>query len=496
MLSFSLGSEAESRALAADVAALLLPGECVCLLGDLGAGKSFLARAMIRYLAHAPELEVPSPTYTLVQTYETPRMAVHHADFYRLSSSEEAEELGLFDDAAACQIIEWPQNAEAVLPENRLTIELEVTGETVRTVSLTSSSQNWQERLSRLEAKRAFLASAGLACPTRVPMQGDCSTRIYERLVEADGSIKILMDAPPKPDPGQTGAPPYSRIAHLAEDMRPFVAIGDGLLKAGFSTPEIFKADVEQGFLLLEDLGQDGVLQDGRPSPERYSKSVEVLARLHQMDWSQPLPVRGEGPYLLPPFDVEAMLAEVALLPQWYVPHMGGSLSEDGEQEFFRIWRDLATDLQELPQTLVLRDYHSPNILWCAAREGLRKIGIIDFQDALYGPEAYDLASVCQDARVFVPVNLEKQLLSQYLELRHDDEGFDPFALHASYRVMGAQRATKVLGIFARLAKRDGKPGHLNKLPIVRDYLKRNLEHPKLEVLADWHQRHLPLEDV
>lgn len=494
-LTLTLASEADTRRLACDLASLLMPGDVVAVSGDLGSGKSFLIRAMLRHLAHDPALEVPSPSFTLVQGYATPRLFLNHADFYRLGGPEEVEELGLFDDPAAVSLIEWPERAREALPGARLDISLAVISAEAREVELRAHGTDWQTRLARLAARRAFLARAGWERARRIPMQGDCSTRIYTRLELEGGDKAILMDAPRKADPG-LGAASYSAVAHLAEDAVPFVAVDEALRAHGFSAPRILAADLDEGLLLLEDLGGEGILDEaGRPLPARYHAAAEMLTVLHRLDWPGELSVPQGGTYRLPVYDVEAMLAEVGLFLDWYLPHMGREPDAGARASYLELWRTLAEDLQVLPQTLVLRDFHSPNILWLGAREGHARVGLIDFQDAVLGPEAYDLASLAQDARVAVDRSLEEALLNAYLEARAGEAAFNPLAFLKAYRVMGAQRASKVLGIFARLARRDGKAQHLDKLPIVRDYLMRNLEHPALFDLAAWHAAHAPLAE-
>lgn len=492
MRSILLASEAETKRLAQDLASLLMPSDAITFSGGLGAGKSFFVRAMLQYLAQDEALEVPSPTFTLVQSYPLERFQAHHADFYRLSDESEVEELGLHDDPKAVLLIEWPEKGQGALPKDRLDISLEVMGAEARQISFNVVGESWAERLPRLIGKGAFLAASGWQEARRIPMQGDCSTRIYTRLEKPDGSRAILMDAPIKPDPG-LGAVSYSKIAHIAEDMLPFVAVGEALRARGFSAPEIFAHDLGTGFLLLEDLGTEGVLQSRRIIMERYEAAVDCLIGMHQKPWENILKTASAPAYELPPFDTEAMLAEVALYLDWYLPHMGIVVSQEAREEFSAIWRVLADDLQEMPKTIILRDYHSPNLIWLEGREGLARVGIIDYQDALYGPEAYDLVSMTQDARVFIPEAQEKALLSRYMEARMVEGAFHPLAFYKSYKVMGAQRATKVLGIFARLAKRDNKAHHLDKLPIVRDYLARNLTHYSLEDLAKWHEAHVPV---
>jgi N-acetylmuramate 1-kinase len=198
--------------------------------------------------------------------------------------------------------------------------------------------------------------------------------------------------------------------------------------------------------------------------------------------------------HVIPEFDLEAFQIETDLLLDWYAPHRAGAaLSAAARAEFGRLWAELHASLADGERTWLLRDYHSPNLIWLPAREGVARVGLIDFQDALLGPPAYDLVSLGQDARVDVPPELELKLLSRYATARRAaDPAFDVAAFAAAYAVLGAQRSTKILGIFTRLDKRDGKPAYLRHMPRVEAYLRRNLEHPALADLKGWYAQHLP----
>jgi len=199
-------------------------------------------------------------------------------------------------------------------------------------------------------------------------------------------------------------------------------------------------------------------------------------------------------PANVPPFDLPALEIEIELLLDWFWP---AACNEPAPQaardEFARIWRPLFQRLQEEISGWVLRDYHSPNLIWLPEREGVARVGIIDFQDAMRGSHAYDLVSLTQDARRDVPADLEEHLLDFYCaEVGKADASFQPDLFRTAYAILGAQRNTKILGIFARLAARDGKAGYLRHIPRVSAYLERNLEHPELAELRDWYDRHLP----
>ncbi|MFN3349755.1 tRNA (adenosine(37)-N6)-threonylcarbamoyltransferase complex ATPase subunit type 1 TsaE [Pseudorhodoplanes sp.] len=497
----ALPDEQATQRFAVEIANALEPGDLVTLSGDLGAGKTAFARALIRYLAGDADLAVPSPTFTLMQIYELPRFTLAHADLYRLSDPSELAELGLDDIASSGVVLmEWPDRAGAWLPADRIDIAFALAparGDTWRDVCVTGHGK-LAGRVARIAALRAFLQENGYAYAERWRMQGDASTRVYERML-VDGKPAILMNAPRRPDgPAVRDGKPYSAIAHLAEDVRPFVAMADGLRALGFSAPEIYAADLVNGFLLVEDFGTEAFVSGSPPAPieARYMEAADLLAALHAKQVSALLPLPDRTTYALPAYDTEAFLIEAELLLDWYVPHHGLGIDEAGRAEFRRLWLAALKPALDGQQTWVLRDFHSPNLIWLPARDGYRRVGLLDFQDAVTGPAGYDVASLLQDARVDVPEVLERALFARYVRRRGEtDATFDPAEFAAIYAVMAAQRATKVLGIFARLDRRDGKPQYLRHMPRVWRYLQRSLKHPALSALSSWYKDNVPAFD-
>ncbi|MBR0794129.1 tRNA (adenosine(37)-N6)-threonylcarbamoyltransferase complex ATPase subunit type 1 TsaE [Bradyrhizobium jicamae] len=496
--SVPLANEGATSELMADLALLIGAGDVITLSGDLGAGKTAAARALIRYLAVDDALEVPSPTFTLAQSYELPPFPLIHADLYRINDASELDEIGLspLPDGVVA-LIEWPERAPDALPGDRIDIALShrpALGSTARAAEITGYGKA-AAKVTRLKLLRQFLDGAGYLDARRERMPGDASTRSYARLHTNNGSV-ILMNSPRRPDgPPIYDGKSYSAAVHLAEDVRPFVAIGNGLRKHGFSAPAIRHTDLESGFLITEDLGGAGVVEGEPPQPivERYEAATEMLAALHREVLPETLPLTAETSYDMPVFDVDAWLIEIGLMLEWYMPDRGVQPSDELRAEFLGMWRTLLQKPAAAPQTWVIRDYHSPNLIWLAERTGILRVGIIDFQDALLGPAAYDVVSLLQDARIDVPEQLELSLLTRYIKARRTtDPSFDPAAFAELYAIMSAQRNTRLLGTFARLNRRDGKPQYLKHQPRIWTYLNRSLGHPALAMLRDWYAANVP----
>ena len=496
-------TEPELTRLAEDVAFMLAPGDTVVLEGDLGAGKTTFARALIRALTNDATLEVPSPTYTLVQSYATPRFEVAHFDLYRLTRPEEIEELGL--EAAlnrGVAVIEWPSRGGKYIPADRLTVALSDNGSDEQRSVIMCGSVQFVRRVARLGQIRSFLKDAGWGdSHTKLSyLQGDASARRYARLARKDGAWAILMDSARQPDgPPIRDGKPYSRIAHLAEDVRPFVAIGDALSAAGFSTPATMAHDLGRGLLLIEDFGDSvfgAEMAKGRDQTLLWRRAVDTLVALRSARPPAMLPMPDGTSYAIPQLDLGVLLIEAELLVDWYWPAMFGTpICETARQDYISAWTEVGKRVLSAPQGWMLRDYHSPNLIALDDRAPPRNVGIIDFQDALIGPEAFDLVSLLQDARLDVSAGLEQTLLEHYIaRVKAAERGFDEPLFRYAYAALGAQRNTKILGIFARLAMRDGKRQYLAHIPRIWGYLGRNLVQPGLEDLAAWYDRHLPPE--
>ena len=304
-----------------------------------------------------------------------------------------------------------------------------------------------------------FLARSGWAGAAIYPIPGDASFRRYFR-VQHGGRKAMLMHAPP----------PH-------EDPGPFLHVADWLTTNGLRAPEIFAADRSEGWVLLEDFGDDRMRDwlDANPDGEQgaYATAIDALVALH---------ARPAGPFA--PYDMDAYRREVALLTEWYCPAAGIDVDD---ASYVAAWDEVLTPMlaRQNPGVTVLRDYHAENIMLLA--EGAQ--GLIDFQDALVGHPAYDLVSLLQDARREVSPELERAMLDRYQSKVDAGPNFE-----ADYARLGAQRNAKIVGIFARLYKRDGKPRYLGMIPRVWAAMERDLAHPALAPVAVWFDANIPAD--
>ena len=348
----------------------------------------------------------------------------------------------------------------------------------------------------REETIREFLKAAGWEKAERRPLAGDASSRRYERLSLA-GRPAVLMDWPSGPDaPEVPGRAAYSRIAHLAEDVRPFVAVGEHLRRLRLTAPEIIASDLSRGLLLLEDLGdhvygaliEKGAGPAGEHLDDLYRAGIETLLRLQSVEAPAALPVGDGTAHEVPHFDDSVFRAELDVLLDWYFPVvLDAEASAAMREDYHGLWTELCPQIDAGVKTLFLRDYHSPNMLWLGERQGAARVGLIDYQDALIGSRAYDVVSFLQDARRDVPVAREQAMLALYVDRAKSElASFDEEDFLASYAVLGAERALRLIGLWPRLLKRDGKPQYMAHMPRTQDYLRRNLAHPALRDLARW----------
>ncbi|MGN7867272.1 tRNA (adenosine(37)-N6)-threonylcarbamoyltransferase complex ATPase subunit type 1 TsaE [Paracoccus sp. 22332] len=431
-----------TAALARMLAATARPGDTILLDGPVGAGKTHFARAFIRARQGGAAEDVPSPTFTLVQTYDDPLgTEIWHADLYRLTDPSELAELGL-DEAlteAVC-LIEWPDRLER-LPDGAITISIATQDDPdLRDITLIAPDA------ARIAARAGFVAQAGWGDARILPLAGDASARRYFRLEGAQGRA-VLMDDP-------------------SGGCAPFVAMTGWLRGHGFGAPAILAQD-PAGLLLVQDLGDDLVARvlerDPALAPAIYDRIADLLVDLH----------RHPVPDFVAALDGPTLADQAGLFAEWYPQAAGATGGHDIAPLIARLHADLAADI---PPVLALRDFHAENLIWRSEAP----LGLIDYQDAVSCHPAYDLVSALQDARRDVDPAIEAACVSRYLAA----SGLDPDRFRAAYALLGAQRNLRILGIFTRLCIRDGKPRYLDFMPRVWGHVQRNLAHPALAPLA------------
>jgi aminoglycoside/choline kinase family phosphotransferase len=301
-----------------------------------------------------------------------------------------------------------------------------------------------------------FLARAGWAGARIEPLAGDASFRRYFRVI-GDAGTAVLMDAPP----------PH-------EDPRPFIAVAEWLSSVGLSAPDILARDLDKGLLLLGDFGdwrlREYLDEDPSRETELYELATDVLIHLHRHPPMPGLPVHG----------LDQWLDELQLFPDWYCAALEISVdTESYRRAWIEVLEPVASD--GLGPVTVLRDYHAENVMLVREREGVAHYGLLDFQDALSGHPAYDLASVLEDARRDVSPSVERAMLDRYIAATGHGEAFE-----RAYWALAAQRNTRILGVFTRLWKRDNKPNYRRFQPRMWGLLERDLAQPGLEPVRAW----------
>lgn len=337
------------------------------------------------------------------------------------------------------------------------------------TVSTRSESE------AHLNARSSLIRSAGWSDSSAAPLAGDASARRYERLRRGSGDeTAVLMIAPG------------------GGDTRRFTAMTSHLRALGFSAPEIVAADHDAGLLLLEDLGDALFARVAKDRPELegplYERAIDLLLALR--DTPPPRHLVEDGHRIeIPDYDAQFLNFEAALFHEWWLPAACGVVSSDAVAEFDALVATACAAVAETRDALVLRDYHAENLIWRPERPKLGAVGLLDYQDARRGHPAYDVISLLEDARRNLGDGLSDCMLARYASTLAPS---DRTEFEHACAILGAQRNLKIIGIFARLWLRDGKPGYLDLIPRVWRHLRHDLSHPTLRGLDTWVQTHSP----
>ena len=353
---------------------------------------------------------------------------------------------------------------------------------------------------AREARKRDFLRGAGLGDARRERLPGDASTRSYERLRLANGYSLMLMDAPrmaesdpcgPGASAAERSAAGYNALARLAASrVEAFAATARYLRERRLSAPEITALDVPAGLAVMEDLGDDLFarrIETGDAPPPLYETAVDLLLHLHAE--APPAVLDAGGGYSWPLLDYDALALKTGadLFPEWWPKLSGMEIGADPLAEWRALWAPITLAGERGASVFIHRDYHAENLIWLDGRSGLARVGLLDFQDALRAHPAWDLLSLLQDARRDVAPALERAMVDRYLAGRRD---LDREQFLADYAGLAALNASRILGIFARLIVRDGKPRYAGFLPRMKAMLARNLGQPAMAPLKAWFDRH------
>ena len=327
----------------------------------------------------------------------------------------------------------------------------------------------------RNELKKEFLLNSDLINIERIQLKKDASHRQYERIIKSNGDTLIFMDAPPD-----------------KEKVIPFINVANFLLKNNLSAPEIILSDVENGFLILEDFG-DASYSNVMSSTKKdlyeideivmYNKAIDTLVHLHKVSYDD---------CDLECYDEEMLLSESMRFIEFYIEVLNGeSISQSLKSEYILIWKHLLSITNSLNSVVVLRDYHADNLMWLEERVGIKKVGLLDFQDAVIGSPAYDLVSLLEDARRDVDQKIVDKMIQRYLNAFPE---YSRKEFMAVYSILAAQRNLKIIGVFARLASVYNNKYYLTLLPRVWRNLNNDLKHPLLLSLKNWLNKVVPMQ--
>ncbi len=327
----------------------------------------------------------------------------------------------------------------------------------------------------RESAKIIFLDNANLGKIQRVKLKNDASYRQYERIMTNDGKSIIFMDAPPE-----------------KEKIAPFIQVANFLHKNDFSAPKIILSDLQNGFMLLEDFGDDSYSKILNGKSEAlshlsenalYEKAIDNLINLHKIPTDSSI---------FNNYDEVSLVKESNLFIEWYVSILNGEIiSKETQEEFNHILKHLLSSVKVFSKVLVLRDYHADNLMWLDDRHNHRKTGLLDFQDAVLGSPAYDLVSLLEDARRDVSPALAEAMINRYLQAFPN---YSRKEFNAAYSILGIQRNLKIVGIFTRQASKNKNPAYLSMLPRVWRHINNDLKHPLLLPLKSWLTKVVPTQ--
>ena len=468
----------ELKDLARSISKILVKGDVVALIGEIGSGKTTFSKRLINELTSIQVNEISSPTFNLYSIYNKNGVQVNHYDFYRVEDSEDLSEIDLAESyESGITIIEWADKYINVLKNDY--IEVHIREKRYHREYQVIGRGNFIQRIKNANSLEYFLEQTNLKINWQENIQGDASKRKYNRLYTEDTTL-ILMDSSQEK---KTANP-----TKLSTSINDYIHICKYLEKINIRVPKLFYTDTENEYLIEEDFGD---LQYSRIVSERnfielYQPAINTLLHITEIDHPHDLEV-GDMTYKIPEYDDMTYLNEIEIFIKFYWPYKKGVIcSQSTQNEFMDIFSELLGKLTS-DKSLVLRDFHSPNLMFLDTEKNHRKCGVIDFQDALIGHPIYDLVSLSQDARVTITEEQENFLIEQYKDgVNYNNYNFDKSTIMDQYCILGVQRSLKILGIFARLSIIDNRNDYIIHMPRVIHYIRRNIKNSNLSDLSNW----------
>ena len=464
--------------LAKELVPLLNEGGVMTLNGQIGAGKTTLAKLIIQELTQTPLEDIVSPTFNLYHTYNRDNLEIAHYDFYRIESEIELLEIDLNESLTdkIC-IIEWADKFRDLLPKDR--IEIFIKCKKNERVYRINPLGKFREVVSNRAKIENYLGGLDINFTELQRLPGDASKRNYYRVMSPDNTM-ILMDATQESNiKSKTG---------LSNGIDDFIKIQKYLDSIDVRVPKLIVRNGIDNILLEEDLG--GYSYADMLTKENYQKlyNPAIKTLIHISNINHPKNISTDSnPHYLKEFDLDVYLNEAEIFIDYYWPFIHGKqCNADKKQEFTNVMGEVYSNLTD-DKTLMLRDFHSPNLLFLENENGFRKCAVIDFQDALFGHPLYDLVSLTNDARISIDEHQEKYLIDLYKkDFPFNNFQFDSLSFIEQYHILGVQRSIKILGIFARLAILETNQNYLVHMPRVICYIKRIMQSGSIQTLACW----------
>lgn len=475
---YNIANIRELEDLARVISKILVKGDIVALIGEIGSGKTTFSKRLINELTSIHINEINSPTFNLYTIYDKNGVQVNHYDFYRVENSEDLLEIDLIESyKSGITIIEWADKYINALKNDYIEVHLKEKKNHREYQVIGRGS--FRQRIKNANSLEYFLDQTNLKINRQEDIKGDASKRKYHRLY-TENSTLILMDSSQEKK--------IASPTKLSTSINDYIHICKYLEKINIRVPKLFYTDTENEYLIEEDFGdlQYSQVVSAGNFKELYQPAISTLLHITRINHPHDLEVDGMK-YKIPEYDNMTYLNEIEIFIKFYWPYKKGHIcSPSTQNEFMDIFNELLGKLSS-DKSLVLRDFHSPNLMFLNTEKNHRKCGVIDFQDALIGHPIYDLVSLSQDARVTITEEQENFLLEQYkVEFDYNNYNFDKSTIMDQYCILGAQRSLKILGIFARLSIIDNRNDYIGHMPRIINYIRKNMKNSNLSNLSNW----------